>query len=81
MWPVTLPGSWVASTKPEAVIARRQGRGLVKGEGGLWRRVIAGQGPGERCRLHHYEEASRGLAPPATIRSYARRTGESGSGT
>jgi hypothetical protein len=53
VWPVTLPGSWVASTKPEAVIARRQGRGLDKGEGGLWRRVIAGQGPGERCRLHH----------------------------
>jgi hypothetical protein len=25
MWPVTLPGSWVVSTKREAVIARRQG--------------------------------------------------------
>jgi hypothetical protein len=25
MWPVTLPGSWVVSTKSEAVIARRQG--------------------------------------------------------
>src|SRR5204863_6420094 len=46
VWPVTLPGSWVASTKPEAVIARRQGTSLGKGEGGLWRRVIAGQGPG-----------------------------------
>src|SRR5437763_555163 len=25
VWPVTLPASWVASTKPEAAIARRQG--------------------------------------------------------
>jgi hypothetical protein len=24
-WPVTLPASWVASTKPEAAIVRRQG--------------------------------------------------------
>jgi len=25
VWPVTLPGSWVASTKPAAAIVRRQG--------------------------------------------------------
>jgi hypothetical protein len=25
VWPVTLPASWVASTKSEAAIARRQG--------------------------------------------------------
>jgi hypothetical protein len=25
VWPVTLPASWVASTKPEAAIVRRQG--------------------------------------------------------
>jgi hypothetical protein len=25
VWPVTLPGSWVASNKPAAAIVRRQG--------------------------------------------------------
>jgi hypothetical protein len=35
---------WVASTKPESPLVRREGRdGLFKGEGGLWRRVVAGQ--------------------------------------
>ncbi len=36
---------WVASTKPEAPLVRGQGWQLGKGEGRLWRRVIAGQRP------------------------------------
>jgi hypothetical protein len=41
---VMLPRFWVASTKPEAALGRSQGWfSLGKGEGGLWRRVIAGQ--------------------------------------
>jgi hypothetical protein len=39
------PSYWVASTKPEAALVRSQGLDLGKGEGGLWRRVIAGQKP------------------------------------
>ncbi len=42
-WPVTSPAYWVASTKPETGIARRQGVSLDEGERGLWRSVIAGQ--------------------------------------
>ena len=38
-----LSSFWVASTKPEAALARSEGYCLGKGEGGLWRRVIAGQ--------------------------------------
>jgi hypothetical protein len=38
-----LPGFWVACTKPEAALVRSQGSALVKDEGGLCRRVIAGQ--------------------------------------
>jgi hypothetical protein len=38
-----LPRFWVASTKPEAALGRGQGFSLGKDEGGLWRRVIAGQ--------------------------------------
>jgi hypothetical protein len=39
-----LPRFWVASTKPEAALGRSQGwLSLGKGEGGLSRRVIAGQ--------------------------------------
>jgi hypothetical protein len=39
-----LPSFWVASTKPETALVRSQGwTSLGKGEGGLWRRVIAGQ--------------------------------------
>jgi hypothetical protein len=53
VWPVTLPGSWVASTKPGAAIVRGKACSLDKGERGRWRRVIAGQGPGERCRSDH----------------------------
>jgi len=34
----------VATTKPESALVRSQGWGsLGEGEGGLWRRVIAGQ--------------------------------------
>jgi hypothetical protein len=41
---VMLPRFWVASTKPGAALARLQGSlHLCKGEGGSWRRVIAGQ--------------------------------------
>jgi hypothetical protein len=41
---VMLPRFWVASTKPEAALVRSQGLfSLGKDEGGLWRRVIAGQ--------------------------------------
>src|SRR4029077_457393 len=40
VWPVTLPGSWVTSTKPEAAVVRTQGRGLDKDERGVWRSVI-----------------------------------------
>jgi hypothetical protein len=41
---VMLPRFWVASTKPEVALVRRQGWfSLGKEEGGLWRRVIAGQ--------------------------------------
>jgi len=51
--PVTLPASWVASTKPEAAIARGKAGSPDDGERGLWRSVIAGQGAGERCRSGH----------------------------
>ena len=41
-----MPSSfWVASTKPEAALNRSKAGSLAKGEGGLWRRVIAGQKP------------------------------------
>jgi hypothetical protein len=40
-----LPSLWVASTKPEAALKRSKAGSLAKGEGGLWRRVIAGQRP------------------------------------
>jgi hypothetical protein len=44
--PVMPPSFWVASTKPEAALVRSQGwRRPGKEEGGLWRRVIAGQKP------------------------------------
>jgi methylmalonyl-CoA mutase C-terminal domain/subunit len=39
------PSSWVASTKPEAALVLAKACSLGKDEGGLWRRVIAGQGP------------------------------------
>jgi hypothetical protein len=34
---------WVASTKPGAALVRAEAGCLGKGEGGSWRRVIAGQ--------------------------------------
>ena len=40
-----LPRFWVASTKPEAELAAAKARSLGEDEGGLWRRVIAGQKP------------------------------------
>ena len=40
-----LPSLWVASTKPEAALDRSKAGQPCKGEGGLWRRVIAGQRP------------------------------------
>jgi len=48
-----MPASWVASTKPEAAIACGKAGSLDKGERGLWRRVIAGQRAGQRCRSDH----------------------------
>ena len=39
------PSFWVASTKPEAALVRSKAQLPPKGEGGLWRRVIAGQKP------------------------------------
>jgi hypothetical protein len=53
MWPVTLPGSWVVSTKrcKDAGSVHSLPMGATEDEAA--RSVIAGQGPGERCRLHH----------------------------
>jgi hypothetical protein len=45
-----LPRFWVASTKPECALDRVQGLNrLGKGEGVLWRSVIAGQKPAVYC--------------------------------
>jgi len=40
-----LPPFWVASTKSEAALAVGKARSLGEREGGLWRRVVAGQKP------------------------------------
>jgi hypothetical protein len=49
-----LPRLSVASTKPEAALVRSQGWiSLGKGEGGLWRRVIAGERQGVHCLEGH----------------------------
>jgi hypothetical protein len=51
---VMLPRFWVASTKPE--FALRQGKAaccLGEEEGGLWRRVIAGEKCGVYCLEGH----------------------------
>jgi hypothetical protein len=53
MWPVTLPGSWVASTKRCKDAGSADSRTIGATEDAAARGVIAGQGPGERCRLHH----------------------------
>src|SRR5438874_248954 len=52
MWPVTLPGSWVASTKPEAVIARRECEQPFQGRG----RTLAprDRGPGSMADVAGY---------------------------
>ena len=43
---VMVPSLSVASTKPEAaIVPRAKAWSLGKGEGGLWRRVIAGERP------------------------------------
>jgi hypothetical protein len=38
-----LPSSWVVSTKPDATLGCAKAVCLGKAEGGVWRRVIAGQ--------------------------------------
>jgi hypothetical protein len=53
MWPVTLPGSWFASTKRCKDAGSADSRTIGATEDAAARRVIVGQGPGERCRLHH----------------------------
>ena len=53
MWPVALPGSWVASTKRWKDAGSADSPTIGATEDAPARRVIAGQGPGERCRLHH----------------------------
>jgi hypothetical protein len=63
--PVTLPGSWVASTKPEAVIARRQGDQPCQGRG----RTLAqrDRGPGSMATLPVAPlEPPAGLEPAAS---------------
>jgi hypothetical protein len=40
-----LASFWVVSTKREPELGRREGFTLFKAEGGLSRRVMAGQGP------------------------------------
>src|SRR5438874_3804023 len=60
-WPVTLPGSWVASTEPEAVIARRECDEPFQGRG----RTLAtcDRGPGARRTLPVTSLARRSGAP------------------
>ena len=50
MWPVASPGSWVASTKRCKDAGRVRSRATGAPEDAAARRVLAGQGPGERCR-------------------------------
>src|SRR5213078_850003 len=49
VWPVTLPASWVASTKPEAAIVRRQG--WQPGQGRAWTLAQRDRGPGSMATL------------------------------
>ncbi len=53
MWPVTLPASWVASTKRCKDAGSPDSFTIGATEDTAARRVIAGQGAGERCRSHH----------------------------
>jgi hypothetical protein len=50
---VMLPRFSVASTKLEAALDRAKAASLGKGEGGLWRRVIAAEKHGEYCLMGH----------------------------
>ena len=70
VWPVTLPGSWVASTKPAAVIVRRQGWKPCQGRG----RTLAprDRGPGARRTLPVRPPAPGG-GPPARLPSLCAR--------
>jgi hypothetical protein len=53
MWPVTLPVSCVATTKRCKDAGSADSSAIGATEDAAARSVIAGQGPGERCRLHH----------------------------
>jgi hypothetical protein len=53
MWPVTLPASWVASTKRCKDVGLVHSGSMGETEDAAARRVLAGQGAGERCRSHH----------------------------
>src|SRR5205814_5866683 len=50
---VTLPASWVASTKRCKDAGSVHSFSMDATEDAAARRVIAGQGAGERCRAHH----------------------------
>jgi hypothetical protein len=59
-----LPRCWVASTKPEVALVRSQGLfSLGKGEGGIWRRVIAGQKRRPHCLEGHSKTLATGYQP------------------
>src|SRR6058998_505747 len=53
MCPVTLPASWVASTKRCKDAGSVHSSSMDATEDAAARRVIAGQGAGERCRAGH----------------------------
>jgi hypothetical protein len=53
MSPVTLPASWVASTKQSKDAGRVHSGAIDTTEDTAARRVLAGQGAGECCRSHH----------------------------
>jgi hypothetical protein len=53
MWPVMLPASWVAITKRCKDAGRVHSSAMDAAEDAAARSVIADQGAGERCRLHH----------------------------
>jgi hypothetical protein len=53
MRPVTLPASWVAGTKRCKDAGSVHSLPMGATEDAAARRVIAGQGAGERCRSHH----------------------------
>src|SRR6266480_2170967 len=53
MCPVTLPASWVASTKRCKDAGSVHSSSMDATEDAAARRVIAGQGAGERCRVRH----------------------------